>query len=425
MLYQLVAWLLFIGIFPFFSLYALLTGKHRAELGQRLGFVKPIEQKKDNTLRIWLHAASVGEIQVARALISELKIQMPQAALFVSTVTPQGYAVAKEQLPRDVTCFVAPLDLAGIVHRVTGAVRPDVYICLETELWPAMLGALYRSGTKLFLLNGRLSEGSLKGYKKIKSFLKVVLGRFNKIAVISPADAQRYIDLGAEAGKINVLGNAKYDQALAQADEHEKKRCRQLLDIAPGQPVFIAGSTHSGEEDLLITVFEGLKKKLPDLIWIVAPRHLQRIGEVEASLGEKGVAFDHLSSCKAKGRNSQVVLVDSMGELAKLYSVATYIFCGGSLVERGGHNVLEAAIWGRPVFYGPSMKDFADAQDFLEEANAGFLVKNQAELLEKVIHYIDAPAEYEAAGERARQVAISQQGSAKKQIALIKDAATI
>jgi 3-deoxy-D-manno-octulosonic-acid transferase len=420
-LYQLFGWLFFIAVFPFACVFLGLSGKHRQGLRQRFGRVEDVQLDEDKPVRIWLHASSVGEIQVAKALIPEIKRQLPEASIVVSTGNRHGMAVAAQLLPEDVPCFFAPLDLIGIVNRTLETIRPTIYVCLETELWPNMIRQAQQHGAKLFLLNGRLSEKSFAGYRKIKGFMSDLLSCFTKISVIQGGDAKRFRALGADPASIRILGNAKYDQSTAQADPHPAERYRRMLDIHRQQPVLVTGSTHTGEEEMLIEVFRALQQRLPDLVWVVAPRHLRRLTEIEKLFAEQGIATMRLRQVQEQGRGTEVVLVDTMGELAGLYSMATYVFCGGSLVERGGHNVLEAATWGTPVFYGPHMADFSDAKALLEAEGAGFCVKTPRELASRLLYFVERPEEYAVAGRSALKVAGRQQGSAQKQIALIKE----
>lgn len=383
--------------------------------------MEDVQLDENKPVRIWLHASSVGEIQVAKVLISEIKKQLPEASIVVSTGHRQGLIMAANQLPDDVPCFFAPLDLIGIVNRTLNTIRPTIYVCLETELWPNIIRQAQHHGAKLFLLNGRLSENSYAGYRKIKSFMQDLLSCFTKISVIQGDDAKRFRALGADPAKIRILGNAKYDQSITQANPNLAERYRQMLDIHRQQPVLVTGSTHTGEEAMLIEVFRSLQQRLPDLVWVIAPRHLRRLTEIETLFEAQKIATMRLRQVQEQGRSTDVVLVDTMGELAGLYSMATFVFCGGSLVERGGHNVLEPAAWGTPVFYGPHMTDFSDAKALLEAENAGFCVKTPQELASRLLYFIEKPEEYAVAGRGALKVASRQQGSAQKQIALIKE----
>jgi 3-deoxy-D-manno-octulosonic-acid transferase len=422
-LYQLIGWLVFIAAFPFLLLYGAFTGRYWKGLAQRLGWIDIPERHVKRPLKIWLHGASVGEVLLAKTLIKELAESFPDALFILSTVTDQGIEVARNQLGDDVLCIYAPLDLAGIVGRVINKIKPTIYICLETELWPALLLKARRSGIKLVLLNGRMTERSFRRYQKVRSLIADILSCFSMISVIQPGDAKRFIGLGAEPEKIRVIGNAKYDQQVDSLAPETEDTYRAWLNLQKDQPLFVAGSTHSGEEEMLLSVFQDLKMAsgMQEMIWLVAPRHLQRLDEVETLLQDRNIAYERLSKTKSAARKTDVVLVDCMGDLAGFYSVASYVFCGGSLVDRGGHNIMEAAVFGRPVFYGPYMKDFQDAAELLESVGAGFPVSKPEELTESILYFMDHPEEYTAAGNQAREIVFAQQGSARKQTQLVRE----
>ena len=422
-LYQLFGWLAFIIGAPFLFLYSICTGRYREGLGQRLGFLGGEWKNHGRILRIWVHGASVGEVKLAGLLIKELAAILPEADFVLSTMTEQGMEIARKQEDDKVHCIYAPLDLIGIVDRVVRKIQPTVYICLETELWPALLLQVKKSGHKLIILNGRIGEGSFKRYQLAKGLMKKILACFSMISVIRQSDGKRFISLGAEPEKIRVLGNAKYDQDIGSLATKSKEQYRNWLNLHTDQPLLVAGSTHTGEEEMLLKVFLDLKKAtgMQDLVWVVAPRHMQRLPEVEAMLRRHQVPFERLSDLKNAERKTETILVDSMGDLAGIYSIASYVFSGGSLVERGGHNVMEAALFGKPVFYGPSMKDFSDAAELLESVGGGFPVKGADALTESILYFMNHPQEYETAGRRAREIASTQQGSARKQAELVKE----
>ena len=422
-LYQLFGWLAFIIGAPFLLLYSICTGRYREGLGQRLGFLGGEWKNHGRILRIWVHGASVGEVKLAGLLIKELAAILPEADFVLSTMTEQGMEIARKQEDDKVHCIYAPLDLIGIVDRVVRKIQPTVYICLETELWPALLLQVKKSGHKLIILNGRIGEGSFKRYQLAKGLMKKILACFSMISVIRQSDGNRFISLGAEPEKIRVLGNAKYDQDIGSLATKSKVQYRHWLNMHTDQPLLVAGSTHTGEEEMLLKVFLDLKKAtgMQDLVWVVAPRHMQRLPEVEAMLRRHQVPFERLSDLKNAERKTETILVDSMGDLAGIYSIASYVFSGGSLVERGGHNVMEAALFGKPVFYGPSMKDFSDAAELLESVGGGFPVKGADALTESILYFMNHPQEYETAGRRAREIASTQQGSARKQAELVKE----
>ena len=422
-LYQLFGWLTFVVGFPFLLLYSVCTGRYREGLGQRLGFLGAEWKSQEGAMRIWLHGASVGEVLLARLLIKELSVILPEADFVISTMTEQGMEIARKGAGDKVRCIYAPLDLVGIVGRSIRRVQPDMYICLETELWPAFLLQAKRSGLELIILNGRLSERSFQRYQFGKGFMKKILACFSMISVIQQSDAKRFMSLGAEPGKVRVLGNAKYDQDMENLAPETEEQYRHWLNLYAGQPLLVAGSTHTGEEAMLLTVFQDLKKAtgMQDLVWVVAPRHMQRLPEVEAMLKQKQVPYERLSDVKSSERKTDTIIVDSIGDLAGIYSIASYVFCGGSLVERGGHNIMEPALFGKPVFYGPSMKDFSDAAELLESVGGGFQVSGPGALTESILYFMDHPEEYDTAGRRAREVSVTQQGSARKQAELVKE----
>ncbi len=426
-LYQLLGWFLLVTILPFFLLYIGLTGRHRAGLGQRLGFLKQLDFATDRSPRLWIHAASVGEVKAAQILISEIRKKLPDAAIIVSTMTEQGRLVARQQLDPEIDCIYAPIDLPVITRRAMRKIRPSVYICLETELWPNIISQAAGAGVRPILLNGRLSERSFSRYKKIRGLVKEVLARFSAISVITNHDKKKFIALGVDPEKVVVHGNVKYDIAPVSycpnktGKKNLPQRYRNRLEIGDDQPVLVAGSTHTGEEAQIMEVFKALATRVRDLILVIAPRHLNRLEAIETLFRDHGIRFERLSNIEDNNRKENVILVDSMGELAGLYSVATFVFCGGSLVPQGGHNIMEPAAWGRPVFYGPSMKDFTDAKELLESVNAGFQISGPGELTESILNFIERPGEYEAAGQRAREIAMAQQGAAQKQVQLIVD----
>ena len=365
---------------------------------------------------IWLHGASVGEIGAAVPLLEKITESFPEVNLVVTTVTEQGLKMARKSMGNTATCLVAPLDVPGAVTRAIRSIKPDIYLCLETELWPNTLAGLRNSGATCFLLNARMSEKSFRRYRRLRGFTSQVLAGFTSIAAITNADAIRLIDLGAAPEKVTVCGNLKYDLPPVLDQEKIRQNWQKFLALTDATPVLMAGSTHSGEEVLLLKVFVDLKRDCPGLLLILAPRHLSRLGTIAAELSAEGADYDLLSQIKERGRRNNIVIIDSMGDLPTLYSVATYVFCGGSLVERGGHNIMEAARWGRPVFYGPSMKDFADAKELLEKGGGGFQVDNAGDLRGKIRQMTVTPELYQRAAVNAARVAAGENGATDRQL---------
>lgn len=418
-IYQIVIGIVFYLCFPFLLLLVLITGRHREGLRERLGCIGRIEGRRQDQLRLWLHAASVGEVRAAGAVMEVLRRRLPQARFFLSTMTIHGRRVAREQLPSDVTCFLAPLDVPLVVDRILAAVDPDLYICIETEIWPLLIHKVAARGAGPVLINGRMSEKSFHQYMKIRRLIAGVLKKFKYITVIGEADCNRYAAVGADGQSLSITGNAKYDLVLPEDIDGLKSHFRSMLKLDESDEVLICGSTHTGEETLLLSLYRDLQTK-GELLWLLAPRHLDRLASIEEMLKQEGLAFNRFSELRGgKARDSRVVVIDTLGELAGLYSVATYVFCGGSLVDRGGHNVMEAAVWGKPVFYGPSMGDFKDAAELLESVRAGFQVNTITEIIERIRFFRNNPAEYEQACQRAYDIAGRQIGAAGRQAEIV------
>lgn len=397
----------------------LLGGRYGYKVEQRLGR-HSLREKNAGEIQqplLWIHASSVGEVQAAVILVNALLVGDTAPRILLSTTTEQGHRMARDRLGASVVSVLAPLDVAPAVERVIRFFRPDLYIGLETELWPVLLTTLDREGVPRLLLNGRLSERSFVGYLRIRPFVAPLVGGFKALAVITKTDGERFAALGAPEARMRVCGNLKYDMPVDKGDE-KRRQLRRLLGL-DGRHVLVCGSTHDGEEALLLPVFLELAAEM-DLVWIVAPRHLERLAAVTSFFQQNGLYFDRYSEFSRKPRAYQVVLVDTMGDLADLYCAGDHLFCGGSLVDRGGHNIMEAARWGRPVCFGPHMKDFADAARLLQESGGGFQFTDPAALTALLRHHHAHPEEYRRACVRAAEAAAGQRGAVARQVALVR-----
>jgi 3-deoxy-D-manno-octulosonic-acid transferase len=360
----------------------------------------------------------VGEVAAAGVLIRELAAGGRPLDFVLTTVTLQGLAVARQQLPPEVCSFLAPLDVALVVRRVLAMVRPDIYVCLETELWPAMLGELRKAGTCMILLNGRMTARSFRRYRLVRGVMGPLLQGFAGVGVIREEDGRRFAGLGVAPERIRVTGNIKFDFPPEDIPG-TRLQYRKRLGV-DREAVFICGSTRDGEELLLARVYLELAARLGgELVWVIAPRHLRRLPEVKGILAGLGLGFDLYTELAQMPRRQRIVLVDCLGELARLYSAGDYNFVGGSLVARGGHNIMEAARWGRPVYYGPHIDDFRDAAHILEEAGGGCRVADAGQLTEQIGKHMTDAAAYRHACDGAASVAASQQGAAARQTAMI------
>ncbi len=408
---------IFLLLFPPFWLYTRLSGRYGKHLHQRLGlYPQKLLDKITGSPRIWMHAASVGEVSAAAAIIESLFALMPDCAIILSTTTEHGQAFAHEKLGSTVTCIYAPVDFVPSVHKTFLTLKPDILICLETEIWPNWLLGAYRMGVKTALVNGRISIRSIKGYLKIRPLIKAALEHVGVFSMIRREDAERIKMLGAPAERVEINGNAKYDLLTRSADVSHKMKMQKLFNLKENQPVFVAGSTRSSEEEIILDVYQKILKSFPETLLIMAPRHVERIPQIETLIKNRGLSYQLKTDLDSPNdsRTAPVVLIDTIGDLKTIYSIASVAFCGGSLVPLGGQNVLEAAVWGKPVLYGPSMEDFLDAKELLEKTGGGVPVADGQELAKKVEYYIANPGAADRTGNLAREAVMLNKGAAGK-----------
>lgn len=408
---------IFFIFFPPFWFYTRLTGRYRDGINQRLGFYpKSVVNRISGSPRIWLHAASVGEVSAAVAIIESLERLMPHGAVILSTTTEHGQALARDKLQSKATCVYAPIDFIVSVRKALSTIRPDILVCLETEIWPNWLFEARRMGVRLALANGRISVRSIKGYLKIRCLIRETLRQVESFSMIREADALRLMMLGVPREKIVVSGNAKYDLLLPLADPSIKGNIEEFYNLNGNIPVFVAGSTRGSEHEIVVDVYEKIFETLPETLLIIAPRHLEKVRHIKDMVLRRGFSCQFKTDLDKTGglRTASVVIMDTIGDLQSTYSIASIVFCGGSLEPLGGQNILEAAVWGKPVLYGPSMDDFLDAKALLDKTGGGIQVKDGRELAEKSLYYLTHPAEADAVGRLAKKAVMLNKGSAGK-----------
>ena len=415
--YRLMSSGLFLMLFPTVGLYRRIAPKHRLCLDQRMGrYPEAWVRSLTGRPRIWLHAASVGEVGVAMPVMRALSRRMPACRFILSTTTAHGQASARSRAGSETRCVYAPVDFTAAVRSALSAFRPDILMLLETEIWPNWLAQARRMGVKTALVNGRISVRSLRGYLRARGIIRETLSHVDAFSMIHPSDAGRIRRIGAPAEKISVNGNAKYDLLIRGADPQQRRRMQRLYRLEPGQPAFVAGSTRRGEEAIVLDVFGRAIERLPEAVMIAAPRPVARAPRIRERARRRGFTCQMRTALDGKGceRTASVVVLDTIGELPAVYSMASVAFCGGSLVPLGGQNVLEAAVWGRPVLYGPSMEDFQDARMLLEKTGGGVQVASGGMLAEKVLGDLADPGLADAVGRRARKAVESHAGAAGK-----------
>jgi 3-deoxy-D-manno-octulosonic-acid transferase len=329
---------------------------------------------------VWFHAVSVGEVEAALPIIHSFRARYPSYGLLVTCTTPTGSARIKAVLGNSVRHIYLPYDLPDCVARFLNHFQPTLAVVMETEIWPNLFWRCHQRGIPLAIVNGRLSEKSTKGYRQIAGLIAESLSAVSLVAAQTAMDAERYIRLGTAADKVKIAGNVKFDIKFPKTMQEQAKDLRSKL--FGDRPVWIAGSTHSGEEEQILAVQAKIRAEIPNALLVLAPRHPERAGEVAALCGKLGYSVRHRTENLPCDPSTSVFLIDSLGELRVFYGASDVSFVGGSLVPRGGHNVLEPAAAGTPVLYGPQMFNFAEIAQRLTESGGGIKVQDVGELAE-------------------------------------------
>jgi 3-deoxy-D-manno-octulosonic-acid transferase len=392
---------------------ALWNADYRGRLGQRLGFVE--RQPRPGT--VWVHAVSVGEVQAAAALVRALLAHDPGLPIVVTTVTPTGAQRAQALFKGSVRHCYLPYDIPGAVTRFLDRIRPQVAIILETEIWPTLYHSLGQRGIPLVLASARLSMRSVGRYRRLSSLFVETLSHGILIGAQTPADAERFRAIGAPADRVQVTGNIKYDlqipRASIEAGHQFRARC------GTSRFVWIAGSTHEGEEEAALDAHAQLRERHPGALLILVPRHPQRFDAVRALLRKRGARYVQRSSGLVPDAEHAVFLVDTLGELQVFYAASDVAFVGGSLVPVGGHNLLEPAVLGLPMLSGPHTHNAQDIAEVLEQCGALGIVRGAAELAQRLFDYSEAPERARADGERGRQVVELSRGAVDRLVAMV------
>ncbi len=377
--------------------------------------------------RIWLHGVSVGEILAALPLAWELKELLPQAGLIVSSGTETGQAVARVQFEAlgALVCYF-PLDIPWAVRRYFERLQPQLAVTLESEIWPNFLELANQRGVLLALANARVSDKSFRRYLKYSWYVNNIINNYDIITAGTSQDYQRLEAMGVDTAKLHFSGNLKYDRLLQGRDEARAREFQGLLHgAAPAsvkaEPVWLAASTHPGEEEVVLDAYQELRGPYPALLLVLAPRHPERAADLGALLARCNLSYNLWSRLK-KGletRRHPVVLVDTIGDLYSLYGAADLAFVGGSLVPHGGQNILEAAAWGLAPIYGPNLQNFRWAEKIMQAAGAGITVADAASLATAGRTLLEDPQKRRDLGARARASLTPHQGAARRQAELI------
>ncbi len=382
-------------------------------LAQRLGYGPPRRGRPCG----WIHAVSMGESIAAAPIVDGLRRLAPDLPLVMTTVTETGARVVAERFAGAVDHRFFPLDLPGAARRAVDIINPAFVVCMETELWPNILRTLARRGVPVMIANGRVSDRSYPRYRAVRRLLRLVLADVRVFAMQSDEDARRILALGALPERVFVTGNIKHE-ALADAGD-AAELWQRLLGLGPSTPLWIAGSTHRGEEEIVLDAHGRLRADLPNAGLVIAPRNPERVSEVVELVRRRGLDVVLRSALPRERRSDTVIVVDTVGELASMYSAGDVVFVGGSLVPSGGHNMLEPAFRRKPVLFGPHTSNFRESVALLLASGGGLLVRDAAELAAELTRLF-ADADLRAAlGRAAREAAGSRQGAVRETLDLI------
>ncbi|QSQ24973.1 3-deoxy-D-manno-octulosonic acid transferase [Pyxidicoccus parkwayensis] len=396
LLYILATYVLFALLFP----VLLLHRKTRHGLKERLGFYGPgsLPTRGDGPV-LWLHGASAGDLLALSPMFGPLRARFPGCQLILSTMTDSGYAMAKGRLAKDIDGVVyVPYDLWGATRRAVKAIRPDVLVLEYTEIWPNLIRAAKRGGARVVMTNGRFSPKNLEKYRRLFKLIGNPLHDLDLLLMRQDEEAERAKSLGAHPEWVKVTGNTKFD-SLAGGPAREDETLRSALGLEPGARVWIAGSTHEGEEEVLLGVYRRLLEQWPDLRLVIAPRYVDRAARIVAVAQEQGLTVGLRS--KGNPERGQVVVLDTIGELSRAYRLATVVFVGGSFTKRGGQNILEPAGQGKPVLYGPHMDNFRDSVELLT-GHGGVQVRDGEALYATLAEWLASPEKLASLGAQAQ-----------------------
>ena len=403
-------------LMPFLVLRLAMRGRKAPAYWQRwnerFGFYsKPRTQPKNV---IWFHTVSVGEAEAAFPLIDRLAKQHPEQKILVTTTTPTGSARVKAFLGHRVSHVYLPYDTPGAMRRFYKCFKPKIGIILETEIWPNMLFQAQRRGVPTLMVNARLSERSTAGYARFAKFTSAILGSITHICAQTDVAAERFIQLGLAKDKISVLGNIKFDIEMPVSQHEQAEGIRR--DSFQQRPSWIAASTHEGEDEQVLAAFSVIKKQLPNAMLVLVPRHPERFSDVAKKCSTLGFSVTRRSENKAGKMNSDIFLLDTLGELKLYYATVDVAFVGGSLVETGGHNMLEPASLAVPILFGPHVFNFMEISRRLLDSKAAIQVMDSNELAKEVIALLDDAAKRSDMG-MAGQSFVQQNRGAVKAVA--------
>lgn len=383
--------------------------QYREPLRERFGIVS-----KESSESIWFHAVSMGESNAAIAIIKRLLTKSPDLNIIVTTTTPTGARQIHNGLGDKVKHHYSPCDLPGTIKRFIHRARPKLLVIMETELWPNWLHHLKSSQIPVILANGRLSERSAQKYERVYSLSKEMMEAFVKVLAVNDHDAERFQRIGLTSDKAIVTGNIKFDIDIPQFSDHE------YYPEWKGRPVWIAASTHKGEDELVLKAHQLICEQVPEARLILVPRHPERFESVARLISESGLSIARRSKPDSWDGSAQVLLGDTMGELMKAFNISDITWIAGSFVEIGGHNPIEPAVLAKPVLTGPHIFNFNEIFGELIAAGGAQMVQNEFELADRIVKLMQTPDIAQDMGQKALQVIERNRGALDKTVSVIE-----
>lgn len=422
-IYNLLFPIVFLFMLPKFISRMLKRGGYGSHFEQRVGhFGTRTKQRIREHRRIWVHAVSVGEIYVGLKFIKAYREAHPDAYFALSTTTSTGHAIAKREMDHRDVLFYFPVDLPIIIRKVLRIINPLRIVLIEGEFWPNLIRLAGNQGIPVSLVNGRMSERSYKGYRKLRSLTKDVLRRIDPICVQGDVDAERLIGIGAPKENVHIMGTVKFD--VAERDESGEDAARDIirkLHVPENAVILLGGSTWPGEEDVMCGIYNTFKASYPDLFLVIVPRHVERADEVVQSLENHSLNFVRRSEIDdySSDKRPDALFVDTTGELRNFYSVADIIFVGKSLKEHGGQNPIEPAMYGKAVLVGPNMENFPQVMTEFKKQKAIEQVDDEDTLTSTVDTLLVQPEMREQLGMRAAAVVEENRGVMRRTVELV------
>lgn len=416
----------YVLMFPKFLLRMWKRGGYARNMTQRLGcYSAEVRAKLSASRRIWVHAVSVGEANIAFRFMDEIRAFNPNAKFTFTTNTSTAYKIAEKKLHPDDVLLYFPMDFPSVIKKVVKQINPVALILLEGEIWPNLIRKLASDKVPVALVNGRVSQSSFKGYKMVKWFIEPVLKLFSVLLVQGDVDRQRLIDLGAPSDRVIVMGSAKYD--LMGPGSETLAKTRSLLSMAgitEEHQILLGGSTWAGEEVALVETFNILKNEFPKLRLVLVPRHAERSKDIISELLQMGVKVLKRSELvsgfdKGEGDIPEILLVDSTGELMDFYAVADVVFVGKSLCAQGGQNFIEPAVFGKAIICGPNLQNFEQIAADFEKVEAMTKVADKKQLLTEVRRLLSNDVERRAMGARAALLVELKRGVVRRSVELV------